>query len=218
MKKLMITALSALVFSAAFAGKGIIVEQKFTGSTALGTSITITWYVTDNACKMKMTFSDGTTKTVSDFIPDPKGSQLLLYNEAGAPSTGVKTYFVTPLSSIKPPANVDATGLKVNRTGETQNINGVKCEKVIVNTTTTETEMWVTTDFKCNFYQFASYFRNSYELLGLSAEKMKGFPVKSVTKSLDGTVLSNYDATSVSQTDLADTEFQVPAEYVKAAR
>lgn len=209
--------ISALLLMAqvALAGKGLIVEQKYTTSLGTSANITVTWYITDNAVKMKMTFSDGTVNTVSSFIPDKKTASMLSYNEAAA-KDGKKTYFSVPVDKIHTPAGMDATNVKVTRTGETQNLSGFTCEKVIVTTTNSITEMWVTKDFKASYFQFAPYFRSSYEMLGLSQEQLKGFPLKSETKDLTGKVLSAYDLLSAKQAEISDSEFQVPAGYEKA--
>ncbi|MFN8288565.1 MAG: DUF4412 domain-containing protein [Chitinophagales bacterium] len=216
MKKLTILTALLAVLQFTYAAKGLVVEQKYTSDNAIGSTISVTWYITDDACKMQMTFSDGKVNTVSDFIADRKGNQLLMFNE-GTPSGGqAKTYFAMPTNKIQPPKDMDVSGVKVTRTGETMQFGGVKCEKMVVSTTLTETEMWVTVDVKYPFYQYFPFFRSNYDILGLSAEKIKGFPVKSITKNLQGKVIASYDLVSVKQTEIADAEFTVPADYKKA--
>ena len=76
--------------------------------------------------------------------------------------------------------------------------------------------MWITTDFKPDFYKFYPYFQNSYELMGLNEEGIQGFPLQSVTKDISGNVLSSYSLVSVAQKDLSGADFAVPADYKSA--
>ncbi len=216
MRKVITLATLVMALQFAFAAKGLIVEQKYTSDNAIGSTILVTWYVTDDACKMKMTFSDGKVNTVSDFIPDRKGGQLLMFNEGNPTGGQAKTYFTMPTNKIQPPKDMETGSVKVTRTGETMEFGGIKCEKMVVSTTSTETEMWVTVEVKYNFYQYFPFFRSNYDILGLNSERIKGFPVKSITKNLQGKVVANYDLISVKQAEIADSEFVVPAEYKKA--
>jgi len=200
----------------AFAGKGIVVEQKLVTEHS-GASIGVTWYVSDNGCKMKLTFGDDKVKnSTTYFIPNTQTGSLYMYNDAAVPAGVNKTYYSTPVSSITADKIKDGSSLTVTKTGETKEIGGFTCEKIIITTTTTETETWVTKDFKPDFYKYYAYFRNSYELAGLSQEKIKGVPLQSVTKDLSGKVISQTNFVSATKTDLKETEFTVPSDYVAA--
>lgn len=192
----------------AFAGKGLVVIQKYSTGTG-DQNISVTWYITETQCKLKMQFSDKDVNTVSYFIPDTKANTLLTYAEGNTPAGTPKTYFAIPVQNIK--ASTESFSLQ--RTGETKEVGGMSCEKIIATSNSSITEMWVTKNFNANYFQFASFFKNSSELKALSDGKIKGFPVSSVTKDNTGKVISNYEMVSVSSTDIADTEFKVPTEY-----
>jgi hypothetical protein len=168
---------------------------------------------------MKLTFGDDKIKnSTTYFIPDTKTANLLMYNDAAVPAGVNKTYYSTSVNSISPDKSTQTGAMTVTKTGETKEIGGFTCEKIIITTTTTETETWVTKDFKPDFYKYYPYFRNSYELAGLSQEKIKGMPVQSVTKDLSGKVISQTDFISATKTDLKETEFTVPSDYVAAPK
>jgi hypothetical protein len=95
-------------------------------------------------------------------------------------------------------------------------IGGLKCEKLVMTTNKTVTEMWVTKDIKAEFYQNYPYFINSFELLGLSEEKIKGIPMSSVTKDLSGKVINAYEFVLAAVVEHSDAEFKVPAGFVEA--
>jgi len=216
MKKALSTVTLAFCFACLFAGKGLVVTQKYNGPDANGGDVTVTWYVTDAQCKMKMDFKDNKVSSVNWFIPDAAQSQLLIYTEGPVPAGAEKTYYSIPVNQIKTTSNADASGLKVVRTGETKTLSGMVCEKITITGNQSVTEMWVTRDFVANAYKYTSFFRTITELQGLNQEKIAGFPMASVTKDNSGKVISSFELVSASTSELSDSDFKVPAEY-KAA-
>ncbi len=212
MKKQLILFVLLVTGGFVFAAKGLVVTQKYITGTD-GQHITVTWYVTETQCKLKMLFSDKDVNSVTYFIPDAEGSKLLTYSDGPVPAGSVKTYFSIPVKDIKTDTE---NKVNVQRSGELKTLSGMNCEKMVVNSGNTVTEMWVTKDFTADYYRFASFFRSSYELKGLSEGKIKGFPLSSVTRDNTGKVLNGYELISVTSADLADTEFTVPAEYKSA--
>lgn len=199
-----------------FAGKGIIVQQKMTGQGTLGAQVEATWYVSEEGCKMKLKFASDKVNTTTTFIADVAKSELLAFSEGAVPEGAKKSYFAVPTSKIETPKEFTASRVSVTKTGEIKELAGFKCEKIIMKTNQTETEMWVTKDVKVEFYRYIAFFRSSYELLALNEEKIKGFPISSVTRDLSGTVLSSYETISAKTADISTTEFKVPADFERA--
>lgn len=214
MKKIITTVVFAVVTILSFADKGIVVTQEYFDANAKGAKVNVTWYVTASQCKMKMEFSDVKVNTVNWFIPDASTNNLLMYAEGAVPSGAQKTFFSIPVQNIK--ADMNASRVSVNTTGETKTVSGMLCEKIIVKTNKSITEMWVTKDFKPDYYKFYPFFQNSFELMGLSEEKIQGFPLSSVTKGNTGKVISSCDLISVTSSELTESVFTVPAEYKSA--
>ncbi len=209
MKKHALLFILLAVNAIVFADKGLIVTQKYnTGKD--GQHVTVTWYITDTQCKLKMVFSDKDVNTTTYFIPDVKRNQLLSYSDAPVPAGMQKTYYGIPVGNIKADA---ANRVVVERTSETKTISGVICDKVISKIGNTSTEIWVTKEFNANFYMFAQFFKSSNELKALSEGKINGFPLSSVTKDPNGKVVNGYELISVSSTEISDTEFAVPSDY-----
>jgi hypothetical protein len=198
-----------------FAAKGLVITQKYFSEDLNGT-VKVTWYVSETQCKMKMEFSDGKVNTVSWFIPDLTSNKLITYMEGNVPPSIQKTYFSIPVQTIEADKTMNASRVSVNRTGETKTVSGIVCEKIIVKTNKYATEMWVTKDFKADFYKFYPFFQSSFELLGLSEERMQGVPLFSTMKDNSGKVLISYELVSVTQTELTPADFTVPAEYKSA--
>jgi hypothetical protein len=211
MKKTIVSLAALISAFVAYAGNGIVVTQKYNSGNS-DKLITVTWYVTPTQCKLKMQYSDKDINTNTYFIPS--GAQLLTYNDGPVPSGATKAYFAIPVGSVKAQPQGSFT---VERTGETQVIAGVKCEKVIARSANTVTEMWVSQDFKGEAYRFAQYFKNNSELKALADAQIPGFPVASVTRDASGNVVSSYEALSATNTNIADSEFTIPTEYKNAA-
>ena len=215
MKRIISIAVSAIFVTSLFAGKGLVVNQKYFDANAKGATVNVTWYVTETQCKMKMEYRDAKVNTVNWFIPNAEGHNLLTYTEGAVPSGVQKAFYTIPVESIKTDLNVSR--ITVNRTGETKSVSGMLCEKIIIKTNRATTEMWVTKDFKSDFYKFYPYFQNSYELLGLNEENIQGFPLSSVTKDNSGKVISSSELISSIATNLAESDFNVPSEYKNIA-
>lgn len=220
MKKYFLLLTGFIVALTTFADKGIIVEQNFIQGTGTKTTVKVTWYITRDNCKLKMIFGDGNFNTTSCFIPDAANMQMLSYNEGEVPADegGKKTFFATPVSKINAGSEMNFTRITVEKTGETKEIAGFKCEKILVKTNKSETEMWVTVLFKPEFYKFVSFFPANYTLVGLNEGKIKGFPLQAVTKDLNGKVINSYQFVTAKETELNDGEFRVPDGYTNVTQ
>lgn len=217
MMKFTSSLLLLLFFFFANAEKGIIATQKYSDANTSAT-ITVTWYVTESNCKMKMEFSDGKINSINWFIPDLANRQLLTYTEGAVPTGVAKTYFAIPVQNIKAEKGAGEGRLRVEKTGESKSLSGMNCEKILVTTKENITEMWVTKDFTAGFFKFASFFQSSFELAGLSEERIPGFPLQSTTTDNGGKQINAYNLVSVTTTELSPANFAIPSEYQSAAK
>ena len=213
MKKTLSTAIFSLLGLALFAGNGLIVVQKMGGSEANNMGVTMTWYVTNTQCKLKMDLHDDKVNTSNWFIPDLGQGALLSFPEST--DGGDKVFYSIPVQSIST-KEAAPNRIALNKTGETKTISGYVCEKVIVKTNKTITEMWLTKEFKPELYKFANFFQSSYEFKGLGEESLEGFPMESTTRDLGGKVISSLSFVSATSADLKAEDFMVPADYKSA--
>ncbi len=203
-----------LISTGAFASKGLVITQKYTDASGKGATVTVTWYVSQAQCKLKMAYADDKVNSNNYFIPDAAGGKLLMYSDGVVPGAGQKRYFSVQVQDIK--SGIDVSRVTVNKTGETKTIAGIVCEKVVIKTNRSTTEMWITRDFKADFYKFYPFFQSSYELMGLSQESIQGVPLESVTTDNSGAVINSYQLVSATSADLNPTDFTVPSEYMGA--
>ncbi len=195
------------------AQKGIILEQKYTAKNLTGKTVSVTWLLNNSSCKMKMQFPEA--KGVSHFIPDLKSGVLYTYNDGPTPNGVKKSFFAASLDKIQPSKETEVSRIVVKQTGDIKEIGGYKCEKIIASTSKGDTEMWVTKDFKPEFYKYSAFFKSNMEMMALSDARIKGIPLASVTKDAAGNIISAYEFVSITSTDIPETEFSVPSEYTK---
>ena len=214
MKKIFSIAFSLFLYGSLFAGKGLVITQKYNDPATKGESITVTWYVTETQCKLKMSVADDKINTNTFFIPDVAGAKLMMYSDGTPPAGGKRTYYTMPVQSIK--SNIEVSRVSVNKTGSIKTIGGFVCEQLIIKTNRSTTEMWVTKDFRADLYKFYPFFQSSYELLGLNQESIQGVPLESVTKDNGGAIINSYELVSASNSELGNDAFVVPSEYNSA--
>ncbi|MCW5908218.1 MAG: DUF4412 domain-containing protein [Chitinophagales bacterium] len=211
MKRILTVFALAVLTTTAFAEKGYIITQKFVGISK--TDITVSWYVSANRCKMKMLFGNGSQTSTTHFIPDITNAQLLTYNESPVVEGAQKAYYKIPIDKVSVSKDATVGRITVTKTGESKEIGGLNCEKILIKTDKHETEVWVSKKFAPEFYKYYPFFRDHHALAGLSEEKLKGFPVESVTRDLSGKTISAYQFVSATETDFTEADFKVPADY-----
>lgn len=195
-----------------FAAKGLIVAQKYNTGKA-SEQVTVTWYITETQCKLKMQFGDKEIQPINSFfLPDIQNHKFYTYSDGVTATGGTKTYYTIPVSSIQDNANAAS----LERTGVTKIISGYNCEKMLVSAAGKQTEMWVTKDFPAQMFRFAAFFKSSTELKGLASNHTPGVPLVSVTKGNTGQVVNSYELISVTTAEIPESEFAVPSEYKSA--
>lgn len=217
MKKSIISVFTFLMSLCAFAGNGLVVTQQFSGQGAKpGSTVVITWYVSQSQCKMKMEYKDDQLNSVTWFIPDMASGKLLMYAEGDVKAGAQKTYYAVPVADIKASANTNVARVNIEHTGETKVIAGFNCEKMVAKTNKGTTEMWVTTDFKPDFFKFYPFFQSDLALLALNNDGLQGFPVEYTSKDNLGNIISSNTFVSGAGSNLTNADFKVPADYKSA--
>jgi len=92
MKKIFLFLLVTATITNLFAAKGLVFTQKYTTATNTQ-NVTVTWYITESQCKLKMEFSNADVNTVTYFIPNPKTGKILSYSEGALPAGTQKNIF-----------------------------------------------------------------------------------------------------------------------------
>jgi hypothetical protein len=209
MKKMAAFALMVTLSSIAFASEPFQGTIKFTKTIGPVTANYV-YYVKGDKVRVEEIGENGEVQGI--MIVDTKA------NTVKALSPERQMYIDVP---NKRPAR--DTEVYVQKTGNTQQINGYKCSEVKVTGKTDGREItfWVADD-QFDFFmpmletlnrkdKLAVYFMNVPELDGF-------FPMLGVEKKTDGMELSKLQVVDMNKTALADNLFEIPAGYSKFER
>ena len=200
--KLFIFPLCLIVLNA-FGFEGTV-KQTVKNYNGTGTNITMTWYLGPKNCRIDMAASGKDVNSNTVLIMDP-ATQMLKTYEANSAAGTQKLYFQVNASSITGEVNI----INVNVTSETKQVNGYKCEKWVVITTTGTYNVWVTKDIAIDWAGYKNFFRNSVEVQALAQQGVKGFAM--LVESNSGANASSVE--SVTPQAVAATVYTVPADY-----
>jgi hypothetical protein len=136
-------------------------------------------------------------------IMDPASSTIKMYNTSG--SAAEKVYFQINPSAI----SGSMTILSVTPTTETKEINGYKCEKWTVITSTGGYTLWVARDIDFDWTAYKDLMKSSVEVQALASQGLKGFPM--LIESTNGGNTATVE--SVTAAPQSAKMFSVPSEY-----
>jgi hypothetical protein len=170
----------------------------------------VSWLFKKDQAKMTMNMRDANGKLlVTSFIPEKNSKALTIYSNTPS-SDGKNQYFQVDISKIE---DLKKAEYRTEKTTETKTILGYACEKYMVYSQSTITEMWVAKSIDIPYGSYASYFKTNAEIQGMALTGINGFPLESTTKSLAGNIIFQYMAQSVSGKSVDANQFNVPAGY-----
>ena len=199
--KLFILPLCLIVLNA-FGFEGTV-KQTVKNYNGTGTSITMTWYLGPKNCRIDMAASGKDVNSNTVLIMDPATKMLKTYETNGAGPQ--KLYFQVNASNI----SGDVSIINVNVTQEVRQINGYKCEKWVVITTSGTYNVWVTKDIAIDWSAYKEFFKTSIDIQAMAQQGVKGFAM--LVESNSGANASSVEA--VTPQTIAAATFTVPAEY-----
>lgn len=199
--KLIIFPLCLIVLNA-FGFEGTV-KQTVKNYNGTGTSITMTWYLGPNNCRIDMAASGKDVNSNTVLIMDPATKMLKTYETNGAGPQ--KLYFQVNASSISGEVSI----INVNVTQDVKQINGYKCEKWVVITTSGTYNVWVTKDIAIDWSAYKEFFKTSIDIQAMAQQGVKGFAM--LVESNSGANASSVE--TVTPQTIAATTFTVPAEY-----
>ena len=68
MKKIFLMVFAVALSTGLFASQGMVVTQTYTDANNKNASMTVTWYISQTQCKLKMAYADGKVNTNNYFI------------------------------------------------------------------------------------------------------------------------------------------------------
>ncbi len=206
---------SVFSYSLAFEGEIKIKYNQFNGPLKIDNA---SWFFKSDLSMFQLNMKNDNGELVkSSFIPDKKLNSLIIFGDLKA-EDGKNYFYNIPVKSISKESYLSAEKVFVETTDEIKIINTYKCRKVVVKTEQNTTEMWVAQALEVSFASLSSFFPANIEMLGMQKSKISGFPLKSVTKDLNGTVLFDFEVVSLSPSVLSVSDFLTPVGYIDSAK
>ena len=96
------------------------------------------------------------------------------------------------------------------RTDEYSVLLNHNCRKLFSKTNSIQSTCWVAEDMETNIIDYSKFLKSDYDILAMRNWDMKGFPLKSVTTTLNGDLVSTMIVTEIIQKKLSRSEFEIP--------
>jgi hypothetical protein len=186
----------------AFGFEGSI-KQVVKNYNGTGTTLTMTWYLSAHNYRVDMAASGKGINSNSVFIMDAASQTLKTYEASGG--AGKKLYFQVDAGSIAG----DLSIISVNITQEVRQINGYKCEKWIVVTSSGTYNVWITRTIDADWSSYKSFFKTSVEIQALASQGVRGFAM--LTESNNGNNTMGVETVSIQA--VPAITFAIPSEY-----
>jgi hypothetical protein len=199
--KLIIFPLCLIVINA-FGFEGSV-KQVIKNYNGTGATITMNWSIGQHSCRIDMAATGKDVNSNTVLILDPASHTLKTYETGG--NSAQKLCFQVDPSNI----SGNMTIMSVNPTQEVKQINGYKCEKWVVISSTGASNVWISRDIDVDWSVYKDFFKTSPEIQALINQGVKGFPM--LTESTNGS--NNVSVESVSAQSIPASSFIVPAEY-----
>lgn len=97
------------------------------------------------------------------------------------------------------------------RTDEYSVILDYNCRKLFSKTNSIKSTCWVADSLETNIIDYSKFMKSDYDILAMRNWDMKGFPLKSVTTTLNGDLVSTMIVTEIIPKKLNKSEFEIPA-------
>lgn len=96
------------------------------------------------------------------------------------------------------------------RTEEFSVLLNYNCRKLFSKTNSIKSTCWVAEELEIYVIDYSKFLKSDYDILAMRNWDMKGFPMKSVTTTLDGELVSTMHVTEIIPQKLGKSEFEIP--------
>lgn len=190
--------------------EGIIKSEYYISET--NTTIQLTWFITPKQIALEMqpeTDSGSSPSVIRRFIM--REDEDIMYVLSIMPDE--KKYF-TPMEekSIHAGEGFNYKSFETVKTDEFSVINNYKCRKLFSKTNSIKSTCWVAEDLQTNVIDYSKFMKSDYDILAMQNWDINGFPLKSVTTTLDGELISTMIVKEIIPQKINKKEFEIPEE------
>lgn len=207
--KLIITPL--IFFSLSFCSpaqpfEGIIRAEYF---VAESNSITyLEWFITPQKIALEMRSGPkDSVKQATRFIMQEDEDEMKIVSTM---PDGKKYYNVMEENSIHAGEGFNYKSFETVRTDEFSVILDHNCRKLFSKTNSIKSTCWVAEDLVTSVIDYSRFLKSDYDILAMRNWDINGFPLKSVTTTLEGELVSTMQVKEIIPQKLSKSEFEIP--------
>lgn len=187
--------------------EGIIKADYFVAES--NSVIFLTWYISSGRIALDMGQGNHRDSIVQSnrFIME-EGEDILKI--VSVMPDGKKFYTLMEENSIHAGEGFNYKSFETVRTDEFAVLMDYNCRKLFSKTNKIKSTCWVAEKLETHVIDYSRFLKSDYDILAMRNWDITGFPIKSVTTTLDGELVSTMIVTEIIPKKLAKTEFEIP--------
>jgi hypothetical protein len=186
--------------------EGIIKAEYFVAET---NSVTyLEWFITPHriALEMRAGPKDSVVQSTRFIMQEDEDVMKIL----STMPDGKKYFNLMEDNSIHAGEGFNYKSFETVRTDEFSVLLDRNCRKLFSKTNSIKSTCWVAEDLVTNVIDYSRFLKSDYDILAMRNWDMTGFPLKSVTTTLDGELISTMIVKEIIPQKLSKSEFEIP--------
>lgn len=188
--------------------EGIIKADYF---VAENNSITyLEWFISPAqvALEMRQGLNKDSSQQITRFIMRADEDEMKILSIM---PDGKKYFSLMEENSIHAGEGFNYKSFETVRTEEFSVLLDKKCLKLYSKTNSIKSTCWVAETLQTNIIDYSRFLKSDYDILAMRNWDLSGFPLKSVTTTLDGELISTMIVTEILPQKLNGSEFEIPS-------
>lgn len=196
--------LSFYLYSQPF--EGIIKAEYFIAES--NSVIFLEWYIrpTGIALEMRPGPKDSVKQSTRFIMQEDEDEMKVL----STMPDGKKYYNIMEEKSIHAGEGFNYKSFETVRTDEFSVLLNYNCRKLFSKTNSIKSTCWVAENLETHVIDYSKFLKSDYDILAMRNWDMTGFPIKSVTTTLDGELVSTMQVKEIIPQKLSKSEFEIP--------
>lgn len=186
--------------------EGIIKAEYFVAES--NSIIFLEWYITSSKIALEMRSGpEDSVKQSTRFIMQEDEDEMKVLSTM---PDGKKYFNIMEEKSIHAGEGFNYKSFETVRTEEFSVLLNYNCRKLFSKTNSIKSTCWVAEELEIYVIDYSKFLKSDYDILAMRNWDMKGFPIKSVTTTLDGELVSTMHVTEIIPQKLGKSEFEIP--------
>ncbi len=160
------------------------------------------------ALEMRPSLNKDSVKQSTRFLMEEDGDEMKILSTM---PDGKKYFNTMEETSIHAGEGFNYKSFETVKTEEFSVLLNNKCRKLFSKTNSIKSTCWVAENLEINIIDYSKFLKSDYDILAMRNWDMKGFPLKSVTTTLHGDLVSTMLVTEINPKKLEKKEFEIPS-------